>query len=125
MLQPADVYGYSLFWEYVFLDGIGKVSRMKSILCQLLFDPVQLPAQRGRQIKFDSDEPDILFTTGPMDERITLLMRHRGYPMSAREIASGIGSNASQVNKGLKTLMANGCVDMVDMQGCVREYVLR
>lgn len=98
---------------------------MKSILCQLLFEPVQLPSQRGRQIKFDSDEPDILFTTGPMDERITLLMRHRGYPMSAREIASGIGSNASQVNKGLKILMATGRVEVVDMLGCVREYVLR
>lgn len=98
---------------------------MKSILCQLLFDPVPAPAQRGRQIKFDSDEPDILFSKGAMDERITLLMRHRGYPMSAREIASGIGSNASQVNKGLKTLMASGDVEVIEMQGCVREYVLR
>lgn len=98
---------------------------MKSILCQLLFDPVQQPAQRGRQIKFDCDEPDILFTTGPMDERITLLMRHRGYPMSAREIAAGIGSNASQVNKGLKTLIADGRAEAVEMQGWVREYVLR
>ncbi|MEN9879616.1 MAG: hypothetical protein RIQ55_262 [Pseudomonadota bacterium] len=98
---------------------------MKSMLCQLLFDPVPLPAQRGRQIKFDTDEPDILFTTGPMDERITLLMRHRGYPMSVREIATGIDSNASQVNKGLKTLIAAGHVDVVDMLGCVREYVLR
>lgn len=98
---------------------------MKSILSQLLFDPVQLPAQRGRQIKFDGDEPDILFTTGPMDERITLLMRHRGYPMSAREIATGIGSNASQVNKGLRALMTSGYVEAVEMQGCVREYVLR
>ena len=60
-----------------------------------------------------------------MDERITLLMRHRGYPMSAREIAAGIGSNASQVNKGLKTLIADGRAEAVEMQGCVREYVLR
>lgn len=97
---------------------------MKSILCQLLFEPIQLPAQRGRQIKFDNDEPDILFTTGPMEERITLLMRHGGYPMSAREIASGIRSNASQVNKGLKTLMSSGRVEIVEMHGCVREYVL-
>lgn len=97
---------------------------MKSILCQLLFDPVLQPSRRGRQVKFDVDELDILVSTGPMEERITRLMALRGYPLSAREIAAGIGSNASQVNKGLKSLINNGQVEVVEMPDCIREYVL-
>ena len=95
------------------------------MLCQLLFDPVQQPVRRGRQVKFDADEPDILVSTGPMEERITRLMALRGYPLSAREIATGIGSNASQVNKGLKSLIDQGRAEAVEMPGCIREYVLR
>lgn len=97
---------------------------MKSLLSTLLFEPVVMPKQRGRQIKFDADEPDILVATGPLDERIVLLMRLRNYPMTAREISSGIGSNASQVNKGLRILADRGCVDVIDIPGSVREYAL-
>lgn len=100
------------------------ILRMKSFLSQLLFEPVTLPQQRGRHIKFDVDEPDILVATGPLDERIITLMRIRNYPMTVREIASGIGSNASQVNKGLRILVSKGLVDVIDIQGSVREYVL-
>lgn len=72
---------------------------MKSMLSQLLFEPIQPPTRPGRQVKFDMDAPDIQFTTGPLDERIRLLMQHRAYPMTAREITVGISSNASQVNR--------------------------
>jgi len=98
---------------------------MKSMLSQLLFEPVKPPVKRGRQIKFDADEPDILVATGSLDERITRLMKLRGYPMSAREIASGIASNASQVNRGLRVLIGTGAVEVIDMPGCVREYALK
>lgn len=95
------------------------------MLTQLLFEPVTLPTRRGRIVKFDVDEPDIMVATGTMEERIEILMRHRSYPMSAREIAAGIGSNASQVNRGLRHLISQGKVDVVEMPGCVREYALK
>ena len=98
---------------------------MKSILSQLLFEPVVMPRTAGRQIKFDAEEPDILVSTGPLDERITRFMQMRSYPMTAREIAAGIASNASQVNKGLRVLISRGQVEVIDMPGCVREYVLK
>lgn len=98
---------------------------MKSMLSQLLFEPVRLPVSRGRQVRFDLDELDIKVATGPLDERIATLLRIRGYPMSAREIAAGIGSNASQVNRGLNALMGQGLVEVIDIPGSVREYTLR
>jgi len=95
------------------------------MLTQLLFEPVTLPTRRGRIVKFDVDELDIMVATGTMEERIEILMRHRGYPMSAREIAAGVGSNASQVNRGLRHLVTKGQVEVIEMPGCVREYALK
>ena len=102
-----------------------KVACMKSMLRQLLFEPVRLPESRGRSVRIDADEPDILLTTGPLEERILGLMAIRSYPMTCKEIAVGIGSNASQVNRGLRTLMNRGDVDVVEIPGSVREYVLK
>jgi hypothetical protein len=97
---------------------------MKSILSRLLFEPVQVPVSRGRQVKFDAEDPDIMVSTGPLDERIAIFMRLRGYPMTAREIAAGIASNASQVNRGLRTMIAEGQVEVIDIIGSVRECAL-
>lgn len=97
---------------------------MKSLLSQLLFEPVAPPVQQGRKIRFDVDELDIHCVTGTMDMRIESLMRQRGYPMTAREIATGIGSNPSQVNKGLSSMMARSQVEVVDLPGSVNEYIL-
>lgn len=98
---------------------------MKTILSQLLFDPVAEPISRGRQIRFDVDEPDILVATGVLEDRISTLMYRRAYPMTAREIAVGIASNPSQVNRGLRSLIAQGKVDVIEIDHNVREYVLK
>lgn len=98
---------------------------MKSILSQLLFEPVPSPAQRGRMVKFDVDELDIMVATGPLDERISALLRMHSYPMTVKEIASGIGSNASQVNKALRLMAANREVDAIYVPGSIKEYTLR
>lgn len=66
-----------------------------------------------------------MISTGPLNERITMLMRIRAYPMCAREIATGIGSNASQVHRGLKSLASRGLIEVVDMPGCAKEYMLK
>ena len=97
---------------------------MKSLISQLLFDPVQQPVKPGRQVRFDEDDVDIMASTGPMDERITTMMRTRGYPMTAREIATRIGSNPSRVTKGLHVLVESGHVEVIDIPGSVREYML-
>ena len=44
--------------------------------------------------------------------------------MTAREIATAIGSNASQVNRGLRVLFNEGLVEVVDIPGSVKEYAL-
>ena len=98
---------------------------MKSILSQLLFEPVVMPRTSGRQVKFDADVPDIMVSTGPLEERITRLLHMRDCPMTVREIARGIDSNASQVNKGLRSLLSRCKVEIIEMPGCVNEYVLK
>lgn len=98
---------------------------MKSIVSQLLFASVLPPTTRGRRVRFDVDEPDIILATGPLDERITTLLHRRGYPMSAREIAAGINSNTAQVNKGLRVLMGHGHIESVHVPGGLREYFLK
>lgn len=98
---------------------------MKSLICHLLFDTVEQPARAGRLVRFDEDDVDIMVSTGPMHERISTMMRSRGYPMTAREIASRIGSNPSRVSKGLKSLVDDGSVEVINIPGAVRKYMLR
>ena len=45
--------------------------------------------------------------------------------MTAREIASRIGSNPSRVSKGLQSLVDDGSVEVINIPGAVREYMLR
>lgn len=44
--------------------------------------------------------------------------------MTAREIATRIGSNPSRVTKGLHALVETGHVEVIDIPGSVREYML-
>lgn len=104
---------------------IRKSRFVKSFLSTLLFDPIPSPPQRGRTVRFDIEEPDILLSTGPLGERISTLMRVRGYPMAGRKIAVGIGTNASQVNKGLRLLLAQERIEVVEIPGNMKEYALR
>ena len=94
------------------------------MLSQLLFDPVQLPVQGGRQVRFDENDLDIQVSTGALEERIVHLLRVRGYPLTVREITAGIGSNASQTNRGLRLLLARGVVKTIDIPGSVHEFAL-
>ena len=98
---------------------------MKSMLSQLLFDPIPAPPKCGRTVRFDIDEPDILLSTGSLEQRISTLMQAHGYPMTGREIAAGIGSNTSQVNRGLRVLIAHGQIEALNIPGSVKEYALK
>lgn len=95
------------------------------MLSQLLFDSVQLPVQGGRQVRFDENDLDIHVSTGTLEERIVHLLMVRGYPLTVREITAGIGSNASQTNRGLSALVNNGSVVVIDITGSAKEYALR
>lgn len=95
------------------------------MISQLLIQPVPKPLRRGRVIRFGGEEPDIQFATGPLEQRIQSYMRALNFPATAKEIAVGIGSNASRVTKGLKLLIKANKVIVVEIDGCVREYSLR
>lgn len=98
---------------------------MKSLIRQLLFEQISEPEQRGRLIKFDVDEPDIMVATGVLEDRIVGLMCMRSYPMTAKEISTGIGSNPSQVNRGLKQLISQSRVEVIEIPGSVKEFILK
>ena len=76
-------------------------------------------------VRFDVDEPSIMVATGRLDERISTFMRLRGCPMTAREIFVGIASNASQVNRVLRLMACAGEIEVIDIPGSVKEYVLK
>ena len=98
---------------------------MPSMISLLLTQPVPQPVNRGRVVRFGVDEPDILFSTGTLEQRIQMFLTVTSCPVTAKEIAAGIGSNASRVTKGLKLLAESNKVSVINVDGCVREYTLR
>lgn len=93
------------------------------LLKSLLFKSEVAPHQ-GRIIRFDEGTPDIAYTTGSMRERVILFLRdHQGYS-TASEIAKGIASNSSRTTKTLASLVEEGIVSSIKLEGCVREYGL-
>ena len=94
------------------------------MISQLLIQPVPQPLRRGRVIRFGGEEPDIQFATGTIEQRIESYMRALNFPATAKEIALGIGSNASRVTKALKSLIKTKKVIVVEIDGCIREYSL-
>lgn len=96
----------------------------KSMLATLLLDKPPKPP-KGRSVRFGTSEPDINFTTGPMPDRVLALLKSAGEPLTAKQIAVGIGSNASRVTATLKSLMSDGKVEQIKIIGCTAEYALR
>lgn len=95
-----------------------------SIISDLLFREVRPPRRgTGRLIKFSDGEPDIEIVTGTMSERVLALLATVREPMTASEIARGIGSNASRVSATLKRLIDDEQVLAIMVEGCVREYI--
>lgn len=97
---------------------------MASMLSRLLIHPVPQPSQRGKIVRFDVEETDILFATGTMEERVVSFIRNAGNPVTVKEIAVGIDSNPSRVTKSVNDLVKSGKVVLIEIEGCVREYVL-
>src|SRR5574343_690892 len=78
---------------------------MSSILKQLFLKPVPQPQKRGRMVRFGQEEPDILLATGAMPARILAYLKRNQCTSTAKEIATGIGSNNSRVTRVLKQLL--------------------
>ncbi len=95
------------------------------MLSQLLFQTEMPPQTRGRMVRFDVGELDIRITTGPMEDRILHLLKLHRYPLTIGEIATVIESNASQVSRGIKLLLAKDMLLAVGAKGCVKEYTLK
>lgn len=98
---------------------------MKTMLGQMLFGQISLPEVPGRTVRFDREELDIGLATGPMEERVAGVLKLAGYPMTASEITHVLQSNASQVTRGLRKLIAEDRVEIIDVEGCPREYALQ
>lgn len=95
---------------------------MSSILTQLLIKPVPQPALRGRVIRFGHEEPDIQLATGAMPERMLAYLKRNQCPATAKEIATGIGSNSSRVTRVLQQLLKEQKIRCIKIDGCVMEY---
>jgi len=92
-----------------------------SLIKTLLFKPA-LPKHSGRVIRFDENAPAILYTTGPMRERVLSFLRdHPGFATTS-EIAKGIASNSSRTTKTLSEMVKDGSLQTVKIADCVREY---
>lgn len=94
-----------------------------SLLKSLLFKS-ELPLQQGRVIRFDEGTPDIAYTTGSMRERVILFLQDNQGFSTTSEIAKGIASNSSRTTKTLSSLIDEGIVSSIKLEGCVREYGL-
>ena len=81
-----------------------------------------LPKKRGRVIKFDEGTPDICYTTGSMRERVLRFLKDTQTFATASEVAKGIACNPSRTTRTLSTLVEEGLVETIKLDGCVREY---
>ena len=99
---------------------------MPSMLSTLLFNKQEEDQQHsgGRVIRFDQREVNINFATGSMEERILSFMKHEDCPLSTREIAAGINSNASRITQTLSRLILEKKVVKIKLDGCVSQYSL-
>lgn len=65
-----------------------------------------------------------MLVTGSMPERVLSALNQVADPMTAREIATCIGSNPSRVTATLKTLLADDQVVQIRIEGCITEYMI-
>ncbi len=98
---------------------------MPSMLRTLLFKEIPKPPNIGRAIRFDASEPDIRFATGPMHARVIGYLKARGEPLTAKEIAQGIGSSTSRVYVQLKRLVSDHTLSVISVEGFHPEYIVR
>lgn len=97
-----------------------------SLITQLLFDSIKVPPKgSGRVIRFDESDIDIEIATGTLPERVITLLSKVKEPLTVSEIARAIGSNASRVSTTLKSLVKNGAVQPIVVEGCHREFVVK
>lgn len=98
---------------------------MTSIIRAVLFKEVPKPSTLGRSIKFDETEPDIRFSTGKMHERVMEYLKERDEPLTAKDIALGIGSTTSRVYVQLKRLASGRLIEVINVDGFHPEYTIR
>jgi DNA-binding MarR family transcriptional regulator len=96
-----------------------------SILHRLLFNSKKTTHPKGRLIRFDESTPDIAYTTGSMRERVILFLQENQGFATTSEVAKGIASNPSRTTTMLNQLVAEGVVNTIKLEGCVREYELK
>lgn len=94
-----------------------------SQLKALLFKTQPRPSE-GRLVRFDENIPDISYATGSMRERVLNFLTDQKSFATASEISKGIGGNHSRTVKTLSTLVEEGQVESIKLNGSVREFRL-
>ena len=95
---------------------------MNRFLSSMLLGNLPKTHHKGRSVTFSSAEIDINLTTGSMRDRVLGYLAQVNLPSTAKDIAEGIGSDAGRVNRVLQQLLANGQVEMIKVEGAVKEY---
>ena len=98
---------------------------MTSILRTILFKEIPKPLNASRTIKFDISEPDIRFATGSMHDRVMRYLTEQDEPLTAKEIAQGIGSTTSRVYVQLKRMVSDRTLAVINVEGFHPEYIMR
>ena len=92
------------------------------MLSTLLLRQFPAASKRGRVIKFDEGTPDICYTTGSMRDRVLQFLKDTQTFATASEVAKGIACSPSRTTRTLSTLVEEGLIETIKLDGCVREY---
>lgn len=97
---------------------------MTSLLKQVLFKEIPLPSGVSRSIRFDITDPDQRFMKGTINVRIINYLKFRDEPLTAKEIAKGIGTSTNQVYVQLKRLVQDQKLKAINIDGFHPEYFI-
>lgn len=94
-----------------------------SILSSILFGRAA-PHPKGRVIKFNEQLPDIDLSTGSLKERVIAAIGRSSHPLTAKDVSDRIGAAHPRTYAKLKSLVEEGVLQEVKLNGCVTEYML-
>ena len=97
---------------------------MNRYFSQMLLGNLPKTHHKGRPVTFSGAEIDINLTTGSMRERVLGYLAQVSLPSTAKDIAEGIGSDAGRVNRILQQLLSSDQLEMIKVEGAVKEYQL-
>jgi len=81
--------------------------------------------KNGRVIRFDVPEPDIRFSTGPVQKRVLCYMSEYTRPLTVSQLAAAVSTRNERVVVTLKHLLADDKVTAIQVDEQTVEYTLK